>query len=461
MYRADHTRESTKSPIRHCLTRHSRPSTMARVLNLLLALLLLGQTTTASNAPKASAEAEMRVYIVTMGPGDEAYEKFGHNMLRIVDPSRASDDPWHDVAYNWGVFEFDDQFIWNFVQGRLWYWMEPVRAQPAINFYENELNRTVWMQELNLSAAQKTALSDFCQWNSLEDNKHYKYDYFRDNCSTRVRDALDKATGGQLKPQATAMPSDRTYRSETLRLTADSWWLYVALDYVLGHPTDRKLTAWDEMFIPMRMRDRLNQLKILDQNGHEIPLVKSEQLLHTSSRAPLRARQPNWVGCFLVVGIAMGTLLVACAIAIVKTRNVAVAQTKWKRITSISLFLLFAIVWSILSAFAGGFLTYAWLLTDHSAARPNENLLQLGPWMLPMIVLTPLALRDQWKRARKAAFAIACLAAGLSLLGLLVKVLPMMYQSNWNMIALALPANAGLALGLWKLSEERKPKGTA
>src|SRR5205814_869106 len=102
------------------------------------------------------------------------------------------------------------------------------------------------------------------------------------------------------------------------------WWLYVALDYALGHPTDRKLTAWDEMFIPMRMRERLNQLKIKDEAGNELPLVKSEELVHQSARAPQREKPPFWVPWFFLVGIMMGGAIASCAIAMLRI------DVRWK-----------------------------------------------------------------------------------------------------------------------------------
>src|SRR4051794_4138261 len=196
---------------------------MARVWNLLVALLLLGQTTGNAKPPAAApVEDRTRVFIITMGPGSDPWEKFGHNMLWMNTPAG-------EFTYNWGVFEFDNQFIPHFLQGKLWYWMQEDHDPDAVvTYYIKNLDRTVWVQELNFTPAQKQALLAACQTNALEENKHYKYDYFTDNCSTRVRDAIDRALDGQIKRQATATPSDVTYRSETQRLTAGVVWLYVA-----------------------------------------------------------------------------------------------------------------------------------------------------------------------------------------------------------------------------------------
>src|SRR5262245_527274 len=138
-----------------------------------------------------SSGDELRVSVVTFGPGDEPYEKFGHVTL-VISASAGG------IAYNWGAFEFSEGFIERFIQGKLIYWMGSDSADDVLRFYIHRLDRTVWEQELNLTAAQKLALWEFCRNNELPANCKYKYDYFIDNCSTRVRDAIDGVLDGQI-----------------------------------------------------------------------------------------------------------------------------------------------------------------------------------------------------------------------------------------------------------------------
>jgi hypothetical protein len=107
--------------------------------------------------------------------------------------------------------------------------------------------------------------------------------------------------------------------------------------------------------------------------------------------------------------------------------------------------------WSLLSAFGGWFMLYAFT-TDHQAVRYNENILQLSPLLLPLVFVIPLALSRRPK-AGQIAWVLSAIALAASVLGLLLKVLPMMYQTNANIIALAIPANAGLAYAAWRLSK--------
>jgi hypothetical protein len=406
------------------------------------------QSASALSAP-GEVPRQPTACIITLGPGDAAWEEFGHNMLWIRDPSRQV-----DRAYNWGIFDFGHgvggavNFVFNFIQGQLWYWMVGFDTDPEIDFYLQH-DRSIWVQELNLSPDQVGMLLDYCQWFEQPRNRSYKYDYFIDNCSTRVRDAVDeKALAGQIKRRASTMPSQISYRSETDRLMADNVVLYTSLNFILGHPTDRKLTAWEEMYIPMRLRERFNRLTITDPaTGREIPLVKKEIVLNISKRPALRDTEPNRIGWFLGAGLLVGAGLAAGGRGLSGGSGLQPARdgaAKWG-------FLLLGVFWSLLAGLAGWILIYFWTLTDHVWVRPNENILQLSPLLLALVLLMPLALLRRRRWPARTALALAVAAFGASTLGLLLKVLPSMGQDNWNMIALALPANAGLAWALWKL----------
>jgi Domain of unknown function (DUF4105) len=450
-------------------------------MNAVLAWLsiLIMQLAAPASAPATLPQADRPgVYLITMGPGDAPWEKFGHVMLRIYEPAKKI-----DVSFNWGMFDFEQKnFIWNFIQGRLWYWMDYIETDRILDFYL-KLDRTIWVQELNLSDQQRQNLLELCALNSKEDQKFYKYDYYLDNCSTRVRDKLDEigVLNGQIRRSAATMPSGVTFRSETSRLMSGDPIIYTALYFILGQPIDRKLSAWDEMFIPMRMRERFNQMTIVDASGHQMPLVLGETILHISKRPPLPAAPPNWLGWYLFAGIALGGAMAWFARKLspspgtpgegrgegsaVANRKSQIANPKnphpnplpeyRARGLSKWSFIGFSLFWSFLAGFGGWFLLYGWFLTDHTAVRPNENILQLSPLLFPLIVLIPKALRGR-ERAAKIARWLSGLALALSIIGLICKVLPMMDQVNFNMIALAVPSNAGLFWGVWRISAANK-----
>src|SRR5690606_19315610 len=120
-----------------------------------------------------------------------------------------------DIAYNWGLFSFEqDGFIVRFLRGHMDYWMDGMDAESMASYYIRS-DRSIWAQELNLTPDQRLALRDFVEWNALPENRFYRYDYFRDNCSTRVRDAIDLALGGQLRAQTADALTDASYRDHT------------------------------------------------------------------------------------------------------------------------------------------------------------------------------------------------------------------------------------------------------
>lgn len=137
----------------------------------------------------------LRVYLITFGPGDAVWERFGHNAIAVHD-----DLAGHSVAYNWGMFSFKQPgFVPRLMKGRMLYWTEGFETNWFVSLYVED-NRSVWAQELNLTPAQRVAMREFVEWNAREENKFYLYDYYRDNCSTRVRDAIDRAPFGEVRP---------------------------------------------------------------------------------------------------------------------------------------------------------------------------------------------------------------------------------------------------------------------
>ena len=150
-----------------------------------------------------------------MGVGTRVWERFGHNAILVDDRQRGT-----RTAYNYGLFDFrQEDFLLRFIQGRMWYWMQGLDADAMVRSYVRD-NRSVWVQELDLSPEERLALRDFLVWNERPENRHYRYDYYRDNCSTRVRDALDRVLNGRLRARTDSVATGTTYRFHTKRLTA-------------------------------------------------------------------------------------------------------------------------------------------------------------------------------------------------------------------------------------------------
>ena len=86
--------------------------------------------------------------------------------------------------------------------------------------------------------------------NARPENARYRYDYYTDNCATRVRDALDRALGGALRRQMEVRSRGDTYRSESVRLASPAPWMWLGFDIGLGPYGDRPLSRWEQAFLP-------------------------------------------------------------------------------------------------------------------------------------------------------------------------------------------------------------------
>ena len=167
------------------------------------------------HAQRAIEWSRRPVLLLTMGQGEEVFEKFGHNAIVVWD-----DQAGMPLVYNWGMFDFEQpNFISRFLSGDTRYWMQPFSWEQTLNLYQR-LDRTLIAQELQLTPSQKARLVIMLRENALEANKFYRYDYYRDNCSTRARDAIDAVTNGALKRAMEAQPGQGSYRWHTRRLLA-------------------------------------------------------------------------------------------------------------------------------------------------------------------------------------------------------------------------------------------------
>jgi hypothetical protein len=371
---------------------------------------------------------------MTFGPGREVWERFGHNAIWIHDPAQGSDE-----AYNYGLFDFhQENFVLRFVRGQMWYWMAGFPAQQYVRQYERD-NRSVWVQELELTDDAKTELQRFLQWNAEPEHRFYHYDYYRDNCSTRVRDALDRVLGGTLRAQTVAVPTGATYRFHTQRLTSNDALISTGLLLALGEGVDRPISAWDEMFLPLEMREHVRRVTVVAPDGTHRPLVRSERTLFESTEAPPPEAPPAWLHWYLALGLAIGAITVALARRVESTATARFA------------FLVVAAGWVIVTGGAGLVLAGLWGLTDHAMAYRNENLFQMNPLTL-LLIPGVFAVVRRTRLGRRAA-PVAAAVVGLSILGLLLKLVPGFDQSNGPIIALALPANLGVAIALRRLAQ--------
>lgn len=373
--------------------------------------------------------SELSVYLMTMGQGDQVWERYGHNAIGIRN-SRTN----YDVVFNWGLFSFEEPgFIGRFLRGEMMYWMGGQDAASALAQYRM-LNRTVEVQELNLSPAQRLALLEFIQWNAREENKFYRYDYFLDNCSTRVRDALDRILGGAIRSATDSVNSGTTFRWHALRLMAEDRLVTLGVDIGLGRPTDRPISAWEEMFIPMKVRDRVREIRVPDDSGRLVPLVTSERVLFQAQREPERESPPPLALPLAIIGVLLGGGIAWLG----KGRYRAAMPV--------------ALIAAVILGALGFALLYLRFMTQHVAAYNNTNLFVYNP--LWLIVVAAYFFAGRGGKARRLVFLLATIAGALTVFGIIAPFLPGFRQGSFAVIALAAPL--GLAVA-WVIRERLRP----
>jgi hypothetical protein len=416
-------------------------------------LLGLAAVPAAAQDPPGS---ELRIYLATYGQGGAVWELFGHNALWVQDARTGA-----TLSYNWGSFSFKEaDFVPRLIRGSMRYWLAVADAEQEVAEYRY-WDRSITVQELDLTPAQKLELQRFTHWNSLPENRYYDYHYFRDNCSTRVRDALDRVLGGELGRQLKATRSEETFRSHSLRLTARAPLTYTGIELGLADSADHLLTAWEEAFIPMELMRSVRGVRVSSPAGGTRSLVLNEAKLYEGSRpAPLESA-PNRVPFYLLAGVllAMFFTLLARVSTLLSDRRGRSGTSRWSGVARWALALSGG-VWSLLVGFFGLLVLLLWAGTGHAFTYGNENLLQVNPLPLLLAVLFPLGVL-RGGAAGRVAKVTALVAAAVSLLGLLLKPVPGFDQVNHDIMALMIPAHLGvlfaLLLALYRPSDRIRP----
>ncbi|EYF01560.1 lipoprotein N-acyltransferase Lnb domain-containing protein [Chondromyces apiculatus] len=393
----------------------------------ILAGIVLGSPRGAAAAPGDS----ITISVLTYGPGSSPFDKFGHQAIRVRDTGKHG-----DLVYNFGTYSFGGLMaIPKFVMGRALYSLSRRSYKASTDPYIRA-DRSIVEQVLNLTPEQRLEVKQRLETNLLPANRDYKYDYYLDNCATRPRDLVDAVIGGRLR-EASRGPASLTFRQHTQRLTAGTVPFYVALHLAMGPFIDRPIDQWDEMFLPERVEERLRHVTVVGPSAEE-PLVTSERVIHASSRTPPPAAPPSWTWWFLAVGLGLGGALAGLGAAGRARRGARVA---------------FGSVLAVLGFGLGLFgilLTFLWVCTDHAVTYRNENILQLAPWTIALVVYGVGVARGR-ERATRVALGLVGAAAVASLLGLLLKAVPVFRQDNAAFIAFALPMWSGAAVGAWLL----------
>ena len=378
----------------------------------------------------------LQVFLMTIGPGDLIYERFSHNALVIRD-----DRDQTEVAYNWGIFNFtDSDFISRLARGRMRYSMQGFPASAWLEVYRRA-NRDVWLQPVNLTPGERLELQTIVREMDTEANRYYRYDYYRDNCSTRVRDVLDRVLGGQIRAATEGIDTGTTFRWHTARLLRSSPAGYAGIQFVVGNRGDETISAWEEMFLPIRLKQHLEGVQIVDVESGRRPLLGEAVHSVEAVRDPIPQEAPDFIVPLMVLGAFLGALFAGLGWA-------AGNGNRWGRwALTVS-----GVAWSTGVGLLGTALVLSWFFTDHVFWALNENAFQANPvsLLLAGALLLETLNRNEFRSGAWAwirASRVARVVGGMALLGFCVQIIPGFDQVNGEVMAVMLPTHVGLAWG--------------
>lgn len=309
-------------------------------LSVLIGQLSFSQYITYSDATEIS--------VLTCGPGEELYSTFGHSAFRIKDSHNHL-----DIVYNYGVFDFNaPNFYTNFAKGKLIYKLGRNRFS---NFYEQYQfeNRAVSEQILNLDATQKRQLISFLEHNAQQENASYQYDFFYNNCATKIRSVLEEVFPNQLQFNDDHITTSYTMRQLINNNVAYNTWANVGINIALGSVIDVKATTDEYQFLPEYIYKAFDNASINGKslvNGNLALLKKNDAILQKSN--------------FLFSPIA-----IVSSISIVILLLTYNDYKKRKHTKLLDFFLLFS------TGLVGVLVLLLWLATNHGTTANNLNIL--------------------------------------------------------------------------------------
>lgn len=309
--------------------------------------------------------SHLRVSLLTCGTGAQPWETFGHTAIRITDSLAGTDN-----VYNYGTFNgYDDDFLVKFTRGKLLYYLSYYPYPNFLDEYRHS-NRSVREQVLNISGEDKIEIYNFLIRNARDENKYYKYDFFFDNCATRIRDVFPKALGkGFQYPNVLPKDKNLSFRNIINQYFYRVHWQRFGVNILLGSKIDQTMTNEDVMFLPDFLERAAANATL---NGKKIASPSTNEF-EGSKSLPEGVNEPLLLTCFLA-------LLTGLGLFVPSFRRLG------KAMTFINLFV---------SGLIGCFILVMWSATDHQACGNNFNLL----WALPthlVLAFAPKKNKDQY-----------------------------------------------------------------
>ncbi|MDP6535259.1 MAG: DUF4105 domain-containing protein [Gammaproteobacteria bacterium] len=321
-------------------------------------------------------------YLITMDVGDRVWDNFGHTALRVFDENTNT-----DTVFNWGFFDTSGgvmSFSWNFFKGIMDYRLVTNSPSQEFAMYRSQ-ERSVWQDKLNLTNPQKEILYRRLVWNLEPDNVVYAYQYFSDNCTTKVRDYLDEALSGKISQQYTGI-TDQTFRDQVQSHYESVSLIGFSLDVLMNSNIDRFVSEWEEMYLPLRFRERLLELgSDVAENGEQLMLLSDPQVIMEFAPPSIETNGYRVASLVLVLPVILLTLMLKR----IPQSYFATHPRIGLKAAAINFRILglLALLTAVFSGIYGILMLGSWFISDHVDTHHNINLLLFWPTDLLGILL--------------------------------------------------------------------------
>lgn len=307
-----------------------------------------------------------KISLITCDVGDEIYSLFGHTAIRISDPENNIEE-----IYNYGTFDgFEDNFELKFAQGRLNYWLSKQTLEDFLWEYQY-YNRTVYQQTLNLTNNEVNTIYAFLLENFKPANRKYQYEFFYDNCATRVRDVFQKVLVSSIIWNNHPWHNQYTFRQLIAKDLVKTPLTHLGIDLVLGKKIDVSVSTQDLMFHPVYMMQAFDLAeRKLDGETEKLVIEKTILFQGVSS---------NVSSTNVPLYVAWSIFFLAAILTFFRVNKIGYV---------------FDFTLSYVFGLLGIILLLMWFATDHSATKYNFNLL----WASPLLLLFPILHKKQSKQ---------------------------------------------------------------
>lgn len=343
---------------------------MRRILSILVFICTLLPL---SAQVKLSEEA--KISVLTSSPYEgEVYTLYGHAAIRVNDPTQKI-----DFIFNYGIFDFSKpNFIYRFAKGETDYKLGGMNFQDYVIEYEmrgSEITELV----LNLDPEEKERIWQALVVNIQPENQVYRYNFFFDNCATRLITVIEKHLNGKI--DYNNPPETQTFRDLINHCTRNHAWLTFGCDLALGSPTDRVATHYETLFLPMYLKDAFDKATIANPDGSTRKLISQTNLLTTADPEEEGYKD----GFFTPIVCSLLLFLLVAGITAYEWK-----KKKYFRIVDCVLF--------FIAGIGGVILFFLSFVSVHPCTWPNWSLVWLQPLDLVAVILFSV------KKLKKAAY---------------------------------------------------------